>query len=89
MVVYHGREKWLTELVTFPSAYFSRGTYVPLSFGMTCLLSWLAMQVPLGLTVAYVLFKAGRRGDPSENEVDAKRDESGTLAPTVMNADAA
>jgi len=54
-----------------------------------CLLSWLAMQVPLGLTVAYVLFKAGRRGDPSENEVDAKRDESGTLAPTVMNADAA
>ena len=89
MVVYHGCEKWLTGLATFPSAFFSQGTHVPLSFGMTCLLSWLAMQVPLGLTVAYVLFKAGRRGVPREREADAIPDGSAAISPTVVNADAA
>ena len=89
MVVYHGCEKWLTGLATFPSAFFSRGTNLPLSFGMTCLLSWLALQVPLGLTVAYVLFKAGRRGVASQNAADASADEGGTVSPAVVNADAA
>lgn len=62
---------------------------MPLSFGMTCLLSWLAMQVPLGLIVAYVLFKAGRRGDPSEIEGELGQGEIAAISPAVVNADAA
>jgi hypothetical protein len=56
---------------------------------MTCLLSWLAMQVPLGLIVAYVLFKAGRRGDPSEIEGELGQGEIAAISPAVVNADAA
>lgn len=89
MVVYHGREKWLTGLPTFLSAFFARGSVLPLSFGMTCLLSWLAMQIPLGLTVAYVLFKAGRRGVQAESESAPQREELSTMPSTAMNADAA
>jgi len=89
MVVYHGREKWLTGLVTFPSAFFSRGSALPLSFGMTCLLSWLAMQVPLGLTVAYVLFKAGRRGVPNVAAAEVGRPQFDAGPTTAVNADAA
>jgi hypothetical protein len=56
---------------------------------MTCLLSWLAMQVPLGLTVAYVLFKAGRRGVPSETEGETGRTQFEAVPTSAMNADAA
>ena len=62
---------------------------MPLSFGMTCLLSWLAMQVPLGLTVAYVLFKAGRRSISSKSQCEPGRAEPGIKTTAVVDADAA
>jgi hypothetical protein len=56
---------------------------------MTCLLSWLAMQIPLGLGVAFVLFKAGRRGAPRDVEADRHQAQVEVVAVSVVNADAA